>query len=119
MITPMNHDVWQPGALAPSGREVYEALLKASDALSGRTIARQTGRSRSTVSKALKRLESVGLVYRQGTLWAAEAVDLLRLDEIAEKLGTFGRLERRKIEHKRERAWFAASQIFARSNRHT
>ena len=108
MFTPPNHDVWQRGALGPSAWDVYLILQNSNEALRQADIARATGRNRKTVKDALQRLEKVQLVCNDGGIfWSANSVCIEKLDEIADMLGTNGKLDNRKKQHQRERERFA------------
>jgi DNA-binding transcriptional regulator YhcF (GntR family) len=110
-MTPISHDVWHHKGLRNTGHIVYETLLRERDVMTIGGLVRTTGRARNTVKKALKRLEAGGLVYLYGNYWAAITVDISYLDDLAVKLGTDGKLKKKKRKHRIEREQYAGIQL--------
>jgi hypothetical protein len=109
---PLTHDVWNRKALGKSGWEIYDFLVRIlPEKVTANTISKKTGRAPSTVRAALRKLQAVGLVYRDVSFWIASVATPERLDEIAEKFGTRGAGELIKERHSQERAWHAARQF--------
>jgi len=94
-------DIWRFGALGKAARRVY-ALLGAGvtdlDAL-----ADAAGHVKSTIKRALARLEKWGLIAFDGSIWRVRAFDW---PELAARLGIAGYSERQREQHERERLRF-------------
>ena len=118
MLYPFDHDLWQPRGLGSTSWEVYTALLRIREAATVSRVVKETGCSPATVRKALKRLEVHGLTFREGgILWGAQEVNEAYLDDVAKRIGTYGKGDHKKAKHKRERDSYVAWRLRSRGRK--
>jgi hypothetical protein len=116
------HDTWHRYGLGKNALFIYEYLL-GMPMFKGETAQEITSALQGTmgmklraVETALRRLASVGLAGDNNGMWKANYVKLDRLDEIAERLGVFGKAQKRQEVHHIERGDYAL-RILIRTQR--
>lgn len=107
-VTLSNHDVFRYGGLGKSAGEIY-AALQAKPA-SAKELAEITGRSSKTIKRVLERMQKIvnrqtGEYLPMVTLNEDKKYYLLPSDltQIARVIGTFGKGEKQKLEHEKDR----------------
>jgi len=100
------HDAFRHGGLPKSCARIYEGLAEqvheTPSELAARIVLHVT-----TIRKNLLRLEAVGMAQRDAYgRWRRLPVDLARLDEIAEELGTAGKAAAQHVRFDEERVWY-------------
>jgi len=97
-------DLWRFGGLGKSARRVYRLVASGLDNVTDLTAA--AGHVRTTIARALAKLEKHGLVVFDGSNWHVLAFDAWH--DLADELGIAGYSERQQEKHDRERMNFRA-----------
>jgi len=107
------HDVWHTFGLGKTALFVYEYLYGARRymdvTIQGITseLQQQLDITIQTVKKSLSRLAENGLAKEIDGKWKAIPVELNQLDEIAKRIGVYGKAQKREERHKAEREGYA------------
>jgi predicted transcriptional regulator len=105
------HDAWHRNALGRSALLIYEFLIRSTKVRKTLDeIISRTGKSKSTVINALKKLVENNLAVENEAGWLVIQNDINLLDGIAKKYETFGVGEKRAAQHVKERQQFARFQ---------
>ncbi len=103
MFPQQTHDAFARGALGKSAERIWRLIL--TEPMKAAAIAKRLRVHRSNVGRALRKLETYGLVVKSiDGRWVGNAAGSDYLAEVAARCGTWGKAERRKQQHMDERA---------------
>ena len=99
-LTTPKHDIWRTRS-GPTKHLILTTLRKNGNNLVFTDIVNKTQKVKTTISRNLKDMIKLGLVYKKAKYYCiTEDVDL---DEIAKEMGTHGKSEKQRAKHRIER----------------